>query len=94
VTLTPEEVARLSRLARLKLGEAEAAALRSDLTAILAKFEEVSGAAATAPSSPESPTLALREDVPAPAPPEEVEGIVAAFPRRKDRAVDVPRSLP
>ena len=68
MTVSPEEVRHIARLARLELSDGEVERFRRELTTILAyveKLEELEAAPAAEPAEPDQP---LRDDVLAPWP--------------------------
>ncbi len=96
--ISREEVDNLAQLARLKVGEEEAAGLQKDISNILEYVAQISGNEAPAslqddggrsPGTslpPNTPHNIMREDVPRPASDPLVgkrEQIIAAFPRRE-----------
>lgn len=75
------EAPRLARLARLGVSDEEARRLGDACAAIARAFSDLAEFAATLPDAPARETGALREDVVAPAPAEEVAAILRAAPR-------------
>lgn len=91
-----EETRRLAALARLELAPDEAVALARALESITADFSALARYASTLPEPEPIEPAAPRADETTPAPPDEVEGILAAAPKvdRATRHVIVPRGLP
>jgi hypothetical protein len=82
-------------LARLALAPTEAQAIAAACEAITRDFADLAAYAAGLPPADEEPPATPREDVAAPAPTAEVEGILRAAPRvDASRAVLVPKGLP
>ena len=90
--LSPAEVARLARLARLEVGPEEAAALARDVAAIAASFSGLAEFAATLPSAPEPEPGALRPDEATPSP--LADAILAQAPHVDGRRVRAPGGAP
>jgi len=94
VALTRDEVAHVARLARLRLGDDEIDALRSDLTHILDAFDTLQrlDTGDTEPYTPLDERLApLRDDV-ADHPPAD-DDLLAAAPERHGRLFHVPKII-
>lgn len=94
MALTKDEVARVARLARLRLGDDESVRLQSDLTHILDAFETLQrlDTGDTEPFTPLDEHLApLRDDV-AENPPGD-EALLAAAPERHGRLFHVPKII-
>jgi aspartyl-tRNA(Asn)/glutamyl-tRNA(Gln) amidotransferase subunit C len=91
VTVSPEEVRHIARLARLELSDGEVERFRRELTTILAyveKLEELEAAPAAEPAEPDQP---LRDDVLAPWP--DVAALHAAAPDFEAGFFRVPRVI-
>jgi Asp-tRNA(Asn)/Glu-tRNA(Gln) amidotransferase C subunit len=79
------DVDRVARLARLRLTPEESARIAPALEAIAREFSTLADRAASLPEPPAERAGEPRADVVAPAPAEEVEGILRAGAPRVDR---------
>ncbi|MEA3200036.1 MAG: hypothetical protein QOE90_1464 [Thermoplasmata archaeon] len=91
----PEEVARVARLARLRLDSNQVARLATDLAAITAQFGDLADFAADLPLPPEEPAGEPRPDEAAPPDPETAREVLATAARvDPNGALRVPRGRP
>ncbi|HUR68175.1 MAG TPA: Asp-tRNA(Asn)/Glu-tRNA(Gln) amidotransferase GatCAB subunit C [Candidatus Thermoplasmatota archaeon] len=90
------EARRLAALARLRLTPEEVRELAAACDAITREFAALAEHARALPPAPEPEPGALREDAVAPAPPDEVDAILAAAPHvdAATRGVRVGRGIP
>jgi len=93
VPISADEVRKIAKLARLRLGEDEVALYQAQFSRILELMSELSGLEAAAPSSSAAPSAnVLRDDSPQPFP--EPERLLALAPERAGPYYKVKKVLP
>lgn len=96
MALTPEDVRKVARLARLRLADAEVTRFQEQLGKVLGHMADLAGLD-TASVEPTAHALGLvnvlRDDVPAPSDPARREAILKNLPEREGPYAKVPKVI-